>query len=525
MSNEADKERESDMDRSDKSIQLWNDVAASGRERKARLEAMSASYSISAGLAQELNWVSEKLQFLEKTRQQARDTRTARDLQLAQRLCKNHLTLSNEVDGHTYLWEDIKRAADQLLFSRPVGPSRHDQQADSRGTIKRQLDATTAAWAQLRSEMAKRKSDLDECLESAQFYADADEATRWIREKVTLIKTTGILTKPLDSRNDLDRALKCCGVNSSATMLNSELLKRHSEEVDANGASSDSSIESAPGKKESGHTEGSAVVIKDYRSKDPAGRDISVSKGDVSDLIPTVAVIECTNNEWWHVCKTTNGIGREGFVPASRLRLTQAPVLRRDSSKKDALLAVKRGVSRGLSIRRSPSARNINELHFDRENIQLCEKSVMDAYNQLEDLANERGDCLQDTLAWHEFDHKCNILKQWIKEKRTLDEITATYPLLTEVEELADILTGKIPCKKRKIYKRNDGPLFYKNLSAKILKDVQDNIVILLLLLLVALQLLAELENEPQDQAGRGIQMELPTLEERVRELQVLADR
>ncbi|VDN13945.1 unnamed protein product [Dibothriocephalus latus] len=209
----AGQEREGDMARSEKSIKLWNKVAAAGRERKARLEAMSASYNISAGLAQELSWINEKLLVLEKTAKQARETATARNLQLAQRLCKNYETLANEVDGHNPLWENIKHSAEQLL-----GSSR-DQPAESRSTIKRQLDATSSAWDRLRAEMAKRKADLDECLESAQFYADAEEAKRWIQEKVTLIETAGILTKPLESRNDLDRALKYCGANSSATMV------------------------------------------------------------------------------------------------------------------------------------------------------------------------------------------------------------------------------------------------------------------------------------------------------------------
>ncbi|KAL7059515.1 hypothetical protein AAHC03_013256 [Spirometra sp. Aus1] len=506
-------DREGDMARSDKSIQLWNDVAARGRERKARLEAMSASYNISAGLAQELNWVNEKLQLLEKTAQQARDTRTARDLQLAQRLCKNHQTLDNEVNGHNHLWEDIKRTAEQFLSSRSVGPSGREQPTDSRDTIQRQLEATTAAWDQLRAEMTKRKSALDECLESAQFYADAEEAKRWIQEKVTLIETAGILTKPLESRNDLDRAFKYCGVNSSATTMKPEMLKRHNEDIEAEGASSDSSIDSAPGKKEATHTEGSAVAIGSYHSKDPAGRDISLSKGEAESY----------------------------------------PF----------------------------SARSVNELHFDSEHILLCEKSVMEAYEHLEDLADERGDCLQDTLAWHEFDHKCNILEQWMQTKQdvlsaadqtsdrsssrrgsfdgTIDEITATYPRLAEIEELADILTGKVPCKKRKIYQRNDGPLFYKKLAEESLKEIQDKwkqldelkraqevkrastgsinlfekkadtLELLLGDRIGQLQLMENYGKDPAANAGfqrqiKGIQMELPTLEEKMRELRVLAD-
>lgn len=53
--------------------------------------------------------------------------------------------------------------------------------------------------------------------------------------------------------------------------------------------------------------------------------------------------------------KNVRGQIKEGFVPANRLRLLQAPVAGRQSSKGDALKAVKREVSRGLTIRKTPS--------------------------------------------------------------------------------------------------------------------------------------------------------------------------
>lgn len=72
-------------------------------------------------------------------------------------------------------------------------------------------------------------------------------------------------------------------------------------------------------------------------------------------IAEVVALIACTNKDWWHVRRSVRGSRKEGFAPANRLRILQAPVVRQKSSKKDAIRAVKREVTRGLTIRRNPS--------------------------------------------------------------------------------------------------------------------------------------------------------------------------
>lgn len=76
-----------------------------------------------------------------------------------------------------------------------------------------------------------------------------------------------------------------------------------------------------------------------------------------------VAVVACTNSDWWHIRRNVKGPRNEGFVPANRLRLLVEPVTRRDSSNSDALKAVKREVTRGLSFRRTPSGQ-LNKIYY-----------------------------------------------------------------------------------------------------------------------------------------------------------------
>lgn len=72
--------------------------------------------------------------------------------------------------------------------------------------------------------------------------------------------------------------------------------------------------------------------------------------------IQIVNVVECSNNDWWHILRPNAQKGHgEGFVPANRLRLIEAPEAGSPAQSKDALKAVQREVTRGFSIRRDPS--------------------------------------------------------------------------------------------------------------------------------------------------------------------------
>lgn len=85
-----EEEKAGDFERCDGARRLWTDVTDRGRIRRARLEALNSSYSLSASLIQEMNWIGVKIEFLKSTASKTQDTTTARDLQVVQRLCKKH---------------------------------------------------------------------------------------------------------------------------------------------------------------------------------------------------------------------------------------------------------------------------------------------------------------------------------------------------------------------------------------------------------------------------------------------------
>ncbi|VDM16022.1 unnamed protein product [Hydatigera taeniaeformis] len=476
----ADAEKASDFQKCNSAIQLWNKVADESRRRKAQLEGISSTYGLFTSLANELSWVTGKREFLTSTAGVTKDPRSARDLQLAQRLCKKHQAMESEVAAHEPMWDDLKRSAESFLNSRTGGNNvAEDPLADTRQSVRSQIATITSAWSQLREEMKARENALNECLESAQFYADADEASRWIQEKIRLVEAAGIISRSVQNEKELDEALKMCGVDSSSSMAQKRRLTNLEAEVQAfqsndmqrlkyfstilrnptdsrplrtdllvqNGAGESSDIDSDT-ETSAGEMGASLVLPKDiegraqatgrYTAKDPAGRDIDLEEGEM------VVVVACTNADWWHIRKNVRGQQKEGFVPANRLRLLQAPVAGKKISKSDALKAVKREVSRGLTIRKTPSARSSSELHFDRENIQKCEQKVNVELNQL-----------------------------WKCIKTTIEEISKGAPLLSEINELADILTGVVKPLERSLYKRGDGELFYKKPVERRMIDIQ----------------------------------------------------
>lgn len=128
--------------------------------------------------------------------------------------------MESEVAAHEPIWDDLKRSAESFLNSRTGGSNvAEDPLADTRQSVRSQIATIASAWSQLHEEMKARENLLNECLESAQFYADADEASRWIREKIHLVEAAGILSHPVGSEQELDEATKMCGVDSSSTMV------------------------------------------------------------------------------------------------------------------------------------------------------------------------------------------------------------------------------------------------------------------------------------------------------------------
>lgn len=122
--------------------------------------------------------------------------------------------------AHEPIWDDLKRSAEQFSNTRVnVGNSNEDLLADTRRSINSQVAAVTSAWNHLRQEMKAREEALNECLESAQFYADAEEASRWIKEKIHLVEAAGILAQPIETEQELEKAMIMCGPDSSSTMV------------------------------------------------------------------------------------------------------------------------------------------------------------------------------------------------------------------------------------------------------------------------------------------------------------------
>lgn len=128
--------------------------------------------------------------------------------------------MESEVTARESVWEDVKRTAEQFLSTRPVSSNSTDGPlADIHQSIRSQVANVTSAWNQLQQKMKLRQNALNECLESAQFYADADEASRWIQEKIHLVESAGVLRHPVESDQELNKAIAMFGPDSSSTMV------------------------------------------------------------------------------------------------------------------------------------------------------------------------------------------------------------------------------------------------------------------------------------------------------------------
>ena len=85
--------------------------------------------------------------------------------------------------------EDVCPAATCPRASRPSSPARlagHFAAED----VKAKLNELNQKWESLKSKASQRRQDLEDSLQAQQYFADANEAESWMREKEPIVGST-----------------------------------------------------------------------------------------------------------------------------------------------------------------------------------------------------------------------------------------------------------------------------------------------------------------------------------------------
>lgn len=297
----------------------------------------------------EEDWIREKEPI-------AASANRGRDLIGVQNLMKKHQALLAELTGHENRITGVCGQGDQMVKEG------HFAGED----ITRKVNELQDKWNNLKDKANKRREDLDDSLQAQQYFADANEADSWMREKEPIVGNT-------DCGKDEDSA--------------EALLKKHEalmSDLEAYGSVIEGLHEQAQACKQQEAPQidnigkECVVALYDYQEKSP--REVSMKKGDILTLLNS------SNKDWWKV--EVND--RQGFVPA-------AYVKKIDSS---------------LTASQSNLA--------DEYTISVRQQQIGNQYGNLLDLGRQRKEKLEESCKAYQLVREAGELAQWIADKETV---------------------------------------------------------------------------------------------------------
>lgn len=333
--------------------------------RKQRLLDSQQVQQLFRDIEDEESWIREKEPI-------AASNNRGRDLIGVQNLIKKHQAVLAEINNHESRMSVVVEAGKQMLEDKHFASDE----------IRNRVGALFEHWNNLKERALQRKQDLDDSLQAHQYFADANEAESWMKEKEPIVSS-------VDYGKDED--------SSEA------LLKKHEalvSDLEAFG----NTIKSLREQAQSCRQQETPVVditgkecvqaLYDYTEKSP--REVSMKKGDILTLLNS------NDKDWWKV--EVND--RQGFVPAAFVKKIDA----------------------GLSA----SQQNL----VDNSSIAARQNQINTQYDHLLSLARERQNKLNETVKAYVLVREAAELTTWIKDKENHAEIQDVGEDLEQVEVL-----------------------------------------------------------------------------------------
>ncbi|XP_021964674.1 spectrin alpha chain isoform X2 [Folsomia candida] len=342
--------------------------------RRKKLNDSSRVMQLFRDIEDEESWIREKEPIVASNNR-------GRDLIGVQNLIKKHQAVVAEINNREGKINGVCEVGQGLI----EGGSFMGEE------VGRRVDKLKGNWAGVREKAEKRSKDLQDALLAHQYFADANEAESWMKEKEPLVLAHQDLGKDEDSSEAL---LK----KNEALMSDLEAFK---STIDSLKEQADTCKQAPTVSENFGLMKEVVIALYDYTEKSP--REVSMKKGEVLTLLNS------NNKDWWKV--EVND--RQGFVPA-------AYVKRIDS----ALTASQQNLA-------------------DKSSITARQKQIESQYNQLISLGRERQEKLNDACKAYVLVREAAELAQWIKDKEQYAQVQ-----VAEVSADADLEQVEVMQKK-----------------------------------------------------------------------------
>uniref|UniRef100_A0A8C8EVX4 Spectrin alpha, non-erythrocytic 1 n=1 Tax=Oncorhynchus tshawytscha TaxID=74940 RepID=A0A8C8EVX4_ONCTS len=369
---------------------------------KKLLEATELKGEMSGSEAQLFRDVEDEETWIREKEPIAASTNRGKDLIGVQNLLKKHQALQAEIAGHEPRIKAVTQKGEAMFLCIRINNNlkwsthtdsmvkKAQQNAQLRASchfageeVKVKLEELNGRWDTLKGKAGQRRQDLEDSLQAQQYFADANEAESWMREKEPIVGSPDY-GKDEDSAEALLKKHEALMSDLSAYGSSIQALKEQAQTCRQQVAPTDDET----GKE-------LVLALYDYQEKSP--REVTMKKGDILTLLNS------TNKDWWKV--EVND--RQGFVPAAYVKKLDPT----QSSSRENLLDEQGSIGlRQDQIENQPLAK-------EACSVSVRMKQVEELYGTLQELGEKRKDMLEKSCKKFMLFREANELQQWINEK------------------------------------------------------------------------------------------------------------
>ncbi|KAG1650605.1 Spectrin beta chain [Nymphon striatum] len=305
----------------------YSNLQKCGEERKLKLEESRDFFQFVQDHDEEEAWITEKQRICQTVI-------SGKDLASVLSLQQKHKALGEEVQARQNKSEDIIQIGENLVKLK------HPESKK----VNSYLQNLRKKWQELHDLHKSKQKQLEEVGEAYQFYADANEAESWMKEKIPIVaskdygKDEPSAQSLLQRHSRIESEIK--SYEDDVQRLNEnakKLIKMRIASLPIDNNNQDvvesfeliNEIQMIPTEIEEDEIIEKDVVrdcieekrIQQVRAIYPFDKHgIEINKGEV------LMLLEQTNDDWWNVRKNN---GQEGYVPANYVKEIESRIVRK----------------------------------------------------------------------------------------------------------------------------------------------------------------------------------------------------
>ena len=369
------------------------------------------------------------------------------DLTSVLKLQQKHQGLETELQGHQREFQSVCKQGDSLKEKAKFASR----------VISQRISTLQQKWQRVNELSGTRKQLLIEAEQYQQFFADANEAESWVREREPLVTSSefghnkSTATNLLENHSKLEEEIKSYSSeidrlrsmgkkisDSSSTILlgGRQTVDESSPVPEPQEIVTREEIEVEEEVTEEREVEEEVVeqvttprVITMYSY---TGQGMSFRKGEIFELCKK------HNSDWWLVRRMSDK--KQGYVPANYVRDMDPLVTEQKSTKKVKVqvpVIVKRkkivekvqpSPRRGTGAGSRMAGMVSKQKALDASSVLVRVQGIMGQYEGLEKSAVNRHNQLEKYIELFGFHRECEILEMWMRERSAFIRTEVTEP-------------------------------------------------------------------------------------------------